>query len=110
MCIRDRGTSHGPAQSGYRGRPMTALPLKVEVTTIIHAPRSVVFEAWLTPARPGRFLCAEDTHVSTVEVDARVNGEFRVVMSSDRGNHEHRGRYLEIGRFFTLATAPPSPR
>jgi len=77
---------------------MTALPLNVEVTTIIHAPRSVVFEAWLTPARLGRFLCAGDTHVSTVELDAQVNGEFRVVMSSDRGHHEHRGRYLEIDR------------
>lgn len=77
---------------------MTGSRPTVEVTTIIHAAREVVFDAWLTPRRLGAFLCAGDTHVSAVEVDARVDGEFRVVMSSDRGHHEHRGRYLEITR------------
>jgi glutathione S-transferase len=71
---------------------------RVAVTITIRAPRERVFDAWLTPDRLARFLCAGDSHVASVEVDARVGGSFHVVMASDRGRHDHRGRYLEITR------------
>jgi uncharacterized protein YndB with AHSA1/START domain len=68
------------------------------VTITIRAPRERVFDAWLSPDRLARFLCAGDTHVASVEVDARIGGSFHVVMASDRGRHDHRGQYLEITR------------
>jgi uncharacterized protein YndB with AHSA1/START domain len=71
---------------------------RVEVTTTIRAARERVFDAWLDPDRLARFLCAGDTHVARVEVDARVGGCFTVVMASDRGESDHRGRYVEIVR------------
>jgi uncharacterized protein YndB with AHSA1/START domain len=71
---------------------------RVQVSTVIKAPVETVFDAWLTPARLASFLCPGDTHVSAIEVDARVGGEFRVVMANDRGSYDHRGRYLEIVR------------
>jgi uncharacterized protein YndB with AHSA1/START domain len=36
--------------------------------------------------------------VAHVEVDARVGGSFHVVMASERGRSDHRGRYVEIER------------
>jgi uncharacterized protein YndB with AHSA1/START domain len=71
---------------------------RVEVTTTIRAPRERVFDAWLDPERLARFLCAGDTHVARIEVEPRVGGDFRVVMASERGEFDHRGRYLEIAR------------
>jgi uncharacterized protein YndB with AHSA1/START domain len=68
------------------------------LTTTIHAPRERVFDAWVTPDLLGRFLCAGDTHVASIEVDARVGGSFRVVMANERGRYDHQGRYLEIER------------
>jgi uncharacterized protein YndB with AHSA1/START domain len=75
----------------------TAVP-RVEVTTTIRAPRERVFDAWLDPDRLARFLCAGDTHVARIEVDARIGGTFAVVMASERGEFDHRGRYVEIVR------------
>jgi uncharacterized protein YndB with AHSA1/START domain len=82
---------------------------RVVVTCIVRAPRAAVFDAWLTRERMARFLCAGDTHVIEIEVDARVGGEFRIVMANEQGRYEHRGRYLEIDRpsrlRFTWASA-----
>ena len=56
-----------------------------------------------------RFLCAGDTHVARIDVDARLNGEFHLVMANERGTYDHRGRYLDIERpsrlRFTWASA-----
>jgi len=71
---------------------------RVEVSVVIRAPREVVFDAWLTREQMARFLCAGDTHVATIEVDPRPGGRFHIVMASDRGEYEHRGRYVEIER------------
>ena len=43
---------------------------RVEVTISIRAPQERVFDAWLTPDRLARFLCAGDTHVVSVLVHA----------------------------------------
>jgi uncharacterized protein YndB with AHSA1/START domain len=87
---------------------------RVEVTITIDAARERVFDAWLDPVRLARFLCAGDTHVAQIDVDARVGGAFRVVMASERGESEHRGEYLEIDRprllRFTWISAATSGR
>jgi uncharacterized protein YndB with AHSA1/START domain len=77
---------------------MTSAAPRVEVATTIRAPRDRVFDAWLDPDRLARFLCAGDTHVARIEVDPRVGGMFHVVMASERGEFDHRGRYVEIVR------------
>src|SRR3954452_20991453 len=73
-----------------------ASPPRVEVTTTIRAGRESVFDAWLDPDRLARFLCAGDTNVARIEVDARVGGAFRVVMEGGRGAPDHRGPYVAI--------------
>ena len=77
---------------------MTDGAARVEVTTTIRATRERVFDAWLDPVRLARFLCAGDTHVARVAVDARLGGTFHVVMASEEGEFDHRGRYVEIAR------------
>ena len=77
---------------------MSAPARRVEVVTTIRAPRERVFDAWLTPERMARFLCAGNTRVDVIDVDPRVGGAFRIVMADDRGACEHRGRYVEIRR------------
>jgi uncharacterized protein YndB with AHSA1/START domain len=77
---------------------MTSFGPRVEVSVIIDAAPERVFDAWLTPARLSSFLCAGDTRVTAIDVDPRVGGTFRVVMSSERGDFDHHGRYLEIDR------------
>jgi uncharacterized protein YndB with AHSA1/START domain len=77
---------------------MTPGTARVQVTTIIRAPRERVFDAWLAPERLSRFLCAGDSHVASIDVDPRVGGAFHVVMASERGRSDHRGQYLEIER------------
>lgn len=67
---------------------------RVEVTTIIRAPRERVFDAWLAPERLARFLCAGDTHVASIGVDPRAGGSFHVVMASERGRSDHRGQLV----------------
>jgi uncharacterized protein YndB with AHSA1/START domain len=71
---------------------------RVEVTTTISVARETAFDAWLSPDRMARFLCAGDTQVVSVEVDSSVGGVFRVVMANAKGSYDHRGRYLEIER------------
>src|SRR5262249_5566333 len=84
-----------PAQD--RSRVVMTTP-RVEVAITIRAPRERVFDAWLDPNHLARFLCAGATRVARIEVDAREGGQFRIVMASDRGEYDHRGRYVEITR------------
>jgi glutathione S-transferase len=71
---------------------------RVELTVDIRASRERVFDAWVSSTALARFLCAGNTHVQSIDVDARVGGSFRVVMANDAGAYEHRGTYLTIDR------------
>jgi uncharacterized protein YndB with AHSA1/START domain len=70
----------------------------VEVSIEIEASPEAVFDAWLSPARMASFLCAGNTRVTELEVEPRVGGRFRLVMSDEQGAYDHHGRYLEIDR------------
>lgn len=70
----------------------------VVVRRTIAAPRQRIFDAWLDPIFLARFMQPGDVTHTTAEVDARVGGRFRIVMSHGRGDAEHRGEYLVIDR------------
>lgn len=57
-----------------------------------------IFAAWTDVESLKKWLCPGDTRVTAAELDLRVGGRFRVVMSDERGDYENVGEYLEIDR------------
>ena len=75
----------------------------VLVERIVPAPPRKVFEAWLDPEALRQFMCpAPGARVSRVECDARVGGEFLIVMNVVGQDIPHRGKYLKIERYTQL--------
>jgi uncharacterized protein YndB with AHSA1/START domain len=71
----------------------------VRVTRRFSASAERVFDAWLDPARVGKWLFATKTgQMVRVEIDARVGGSFVIVERRDGVDIEHVGTYLEIAR------------
>ncbi|MDO9501824.1 SRPBCC domain-containing protein [Falsiroseomonas sp.] len=63
----------------------------------IAAPPARVFAAWTQPEMMARWFGPHHTRVDHAEVDARIDGAFRIRMTEDNGDrHEVGGRYLEI--------------
>lgn len=60
------------------------------------APRERVFAAWLDPASLARWMRPHDHTRTTVELDARVGGKFRIAMIHEQGENTHEGEYLAI--------------
>ena len=79
---------------------MTAAnPGPVSVTRRVDFPIERVFDAWLDPARAGKFLFTTPTGTMVrVEIDARVGGAFNFTDRRDGDDVEHIGTYLEIDR------------
>ena len=68
----------------------------VVVRRFIPAPRERAFAAWLNPASLVQWMLPGDVTNASVEADARVGGQFRIVMEHGRGGAEHWGEYLTI--------------
>ena len=62
----------------------------------IPVPREQVFAAWLDPKSVAQWMLPGDTAHTTVEIDARVGGKFRIVMAHGGGAVDHWGEYLVI--------------
>jgi uncharacterized protein YndB with AHSA1/START domain len=78
---------------------MTASRATVRVTHQFSASAERVFDAWLDPARTGKFLFATPTGTMVrAEIDPRVGGTFCFVDRRDGQDAEHVGTYLEIDR------------
>jgi len=79
---------------------MTAGPrVSVSVTHRFTASAERVFDAWLGPARVGKWLFATPAgEMVRVEIDPRVGGTFVITERRDGEDVEHRGEYLEIER------------
>jgi uncharacterized protein YndB with AHSA1/START domain len=62
----------------------------------IPVPREEVFAAWLDPASLGQWMRPGDVARASAEVDPRVGGKFRIVMTHGGRDDAHWGEYLEI--------------
>ena len=84
--------------------------LELTVKRTIPAPRKDVFEAWLSPEALTEFIRPmPEMSVPKVEVDARVGGEFLIVMQAGDEEMPHRGEYRTIDRYDRLAFTWISP-
>jgi uncharacterized protein YndB with AHSA1/START domain len=71
----------------------------VRVTHRFSASPERVFDAWLDPARAGKWLFATpEGQMVRVEIDRRVGGRFVFTDRRDGEDVEHTGEYLEIDR------------
>ena len=81
-------------------RPMTATETAapvLEVRRHIAVPRQRVFDAWLDSEAMARWMRPGKVTHSTVSLDPRVGGSFRILMHGPNGeDFDHRGEYLVI--------------
>ena len=68
----------------------------VVIRRVIDAPREEVFNAWLDPELLAKFMRPGEKTIATAEVDARVGGQFRIVMKHNGESADHWGEYLTI--------------
>ncbi len=77
--------------------------LELTVKRTINAERAELFEAWLTPEALTEFIRpAPNMSVPKAEVDAKVGGNFLIVMRVGDNDLEHRGEYKEINKYDRL--------
>jgi len=68
----------------------------VVIRRFIPVPREKVMAAWLDPKSVAQWMQPGETAYTTVEMDPRVGGKFRIVMVHGRGDADHWGEYLVI--------------
>lgn len=93
---------------------------EVTISRRYAAPPEAVFDAWLDPAKAGRFAFATpDGQMVRADIDPRVGGRYNFTdrRPDGAGGHvdvEHVGEYLEIDRprrlVFTFGTPQYDPR
>ena len=64
----------------------------------IAAPPAELFDAWLDAEKMSQWMRPMDTERSKVKLDARVGGEFEIIMYTPNGAVPHTGTYQEITR------------
>jgi uncharacterized protein YndB with AHSA1/START domain len=74
---------------------VTTVPT-VRMSRIMPAPREEVFAAWLDADGMRAWMCPGDIKKTDVEIDARVGGEFHIVMHGVEDTYEMTGEYVEI--------------
>ncbi len=84
-------------------------PQVLELDRIISGSPEDVYDAWLDPRQLRVWFCGGDTHVSAVDVDPRIGGTYRIVMSDSRRDWEHTGSYLDLDRGERLVFTWRSP-
>ena len=83
---------------------------ELTVTRTIPAARQTVFDAWLSSEMLQKFMCpGEGMTCPKAEVDAKVGGNFLIVMTAGEKELPHRGEYKTIDRHDTIAFTWLSP-
>ena len=86
----------------------------VRIVRRLPASPSEVFDAWIDVESLKQWMCPGTSRVSAAELDPRVGGRFRIVMSDERGDTEHTGEYRELRRperlVFTWISKPTLDR
>jgi uncharacterized protein YndB with AHSA1/START domain len=70
----------------------------IELRKTIAASREELFAAWLDPQSLRDWMCPGDAMHAEATVDARVGGQFRIVMVGPAAQYDHTGTYLVIDR------------
>ena len=81
------------------GTAVVTLPTDTQIliTREFDAPKHLVYKAWTTPELIKRWWSGERGEVNSVEVDLRVGGRWRYVMSPNGGFEvAFHGEYREI--------------
>ncbi|MEX2275941.1 MAG: SRPBCC family protein [Actinomycetota bacterium] len=72
-------------------------PTQILITREFDAPKHLVYKAWTTPGLIKRWWSGERGEVTSVEVDLRVGGTWRYVMTANEGFEvAFHGEYREI--------------
>jgi uncharacterized protein YndB with AHSA1/START domain len=70
---------------------------QILITRELDAPRHLVYKAWTTPELVRHWWTGERGEMTTVEIDLRVGGRWRYVMTTeDGGEVAFSGEYREI--------------
>jgi uncharacterized protein YndB with AHSA1/START domain len=84
--------------------------LTINVSKIIKAPITKVFDAWLDPGTLAKFILPmPGMENSQVENEAREGGEFTIIMQVGDSKILHTGKYIEIDRPHKLTFTWESP-
>ncbi len=81
------------------GTAVVTLPEDEQILIVreFDAPKHLVYEAWTTPELVERWWSGERGEVTLVEIDLRVGGRWRYVMTADGGMEvAFHGEYREI--------------
>lgn len=74
-------------------------PAAVQVKRTFAAPREKVFEAWVNPKMMAKWFarCHNAPLVEVLEADARPGGNYRIVVTDDKGKlYRGQGTYREV--------------
>ena len=85
--------------TGTRGSAVVTLPsdTSILITRTFNAPRHLVYRAWTTPELIKRWWSGDRGEVTGVEVDLRVGGSWRYVMTATGGFEVgFHGEYREV--------------
>jgi uncharacterized protein YndB with AHSA1/START domain len=70
---------------------------QILITRDFDAPRHLVYRAWTTPELVERWWSAQRGEVTSIEIDLRVGGRWRYVMTANEGFEvAFHGEYREI--------------
>jgi uncharacterized protein YndB with AHSA1/START domain len=70
---------------------------QILITREFAAPKHLVYRAWTTPELVERWWSGQRGHVTTAEIDLRLGGKWRYVMTADGGFEVgFHGEYLEL--------------
>jgi uncharacterized protein YndB with AHSA1/START domain len=89
-------------------------PAAVVVRRTIAAPPKKLFDAWLDPIALTTWMRPGTIRSTQAQIDARVGGEYQIVMQAESGEVRHSGIYKLIDRprklVFTWISAPTENR